>query len=601
MFFYGLFYGAAALMAIYHFLIYFTLKEKSLLLYSGMVTSMLFGAFFRDGHHNYFLTPEQSSFQLSIQGTAMVALWLFMLLQYFQSLTNPTSQFPALRWPLRIWGYLILVIAVGFATYPVTFGYAINLAIVLTFLAILPINLWQFKGGNKMAGWFGITLLFNLGAVMLDMLRTQGVITSNTLTRFGPFALIFLEFIILAWVMSRRFNRRLVALVERKTEELREKNEILEVRSAALNEYATKLRSALQFKDKTISIIAHDLRGPIGSILVIFRMVKEGKLTLESQLIDQIFSNLSNLRHLLENLLQWALNQQDHLKVQAEVFDLLEPVEEVLELFRPTAQQKQIELIAEVPRGFQVNADRTMIMTVLRNLINNALKFTKLGGQIVLRAQEAGPFVRFEIRDTGVGIAAQRVPNLFEANHSVISNGTQGERGNGLGLLLVREFIEANGGQVGVESQEGVGSSFWFTLPRSSQKDSPTPRLKNLPPNLRDFLVVEDNPLHQATTKSVLSHLGACCELAPDGEEALERAQRRNYSAILVDIDLPGINGVEVARAIRQMDRQTHILAVTGYSQLEVEKKFGTAPFAAYLKKPLEREELLAKLAQLTS
>lgn len=230
-------------------------------------------------------------------------------------------------------------------------------------------------------------------------------------------------------------------------------------------------------KDKFFSIISHDLRGPVASFFGISRLIKflvESKET--NQLIDvadDIDRSVERLSNLLDNLLNWAMQQQGQVPNVPEKLEFKYLAMDLSATFKTMADSKKIHLKVEVGDNAQIWADRNMTMTIFRNLINNALKFTPEGGSVTLFASEKDGKVLVGVKDTGVGIPKEKLETLFTLGEKKSTYGTSGEKGLGLGLQLVNEFIGLNNGTLQVESEPGKGTTFWIALPAFASEHVP--------------------------------------------------------------------------------------------------------------------------------
>ena len=222
-------------------------------------------------------------------------------------------------------------------------------------------------------------------------------------------------------------------------------------------------------KDKFLSIIAHDLRNPIGSImgmseLALNELDEPDRETLKKDL--QIIHSCSRQTlSLLENLLQWARAQQGRMVFDPENINLAAIINQEIDFHSDLAYQKNIRVQSEIPAPFFVVVDANMIRTVFRNLVNNALKFTRPGGFVTIGLQVKETENVFSVKDSGIGIPEKVVNQVFRIDSKYTSAGTFGEKGSGLGLILCREFVARHGGEIWVESVEGVGSTFRFSIP----------------------------------------------------------------------------------------------------------------------------------------
>ncbi len=221
-------------------------------------------------------------------------------------------------------------------------------------------------------------------------------------------------------------------------------------------------------KDKFFSIIAHDLRSPFTHLLNYSDLLLsiDALDPEEVQLATNTINNsLNNLFKLLENLLQWSIIQMGQTKYQPDQIKLGELITDNVELLRGNAAEKNIRLHYDVKESSFVYADRDMINSVIRNLISNAIKFTNSGGEVKVLVQPKEQFVELAVSDTGVGISQDDMTKLFRIDTQHITYDTANERGTGLGLILCKEFVERNGGQIWVESVVGRGATFSFSIP----------------------------------------------------------------------------------------------------------------------------------------
>ncbi len=224
-----------------------------------------------------------------------------------------------------------------------------------------------------------------------------------------------------------------------------------------------------QTKDKFFSIISHDLRGPVSSFFGISRMIKSLVNRQQTEqllaIADDIDESVDRLSALLDNLLNWAMQQQGHFPNVPEKVDLNEVTEDLIRTLDTMAKGKQIDLKAQIEGPIHLWVDKNTTMTILRNLANNALKFTPDGGSVTISAAKQADLAVIKVIDSGVGIPQEKLKNLFQLQDKKSTYGTSGEKGLGLGLQLVYEFVEMNGGKIEVTSEEGVGTTFTVSLP----------------------------------------------------------------------------------------------------------------------------------------
>jgi signal transduction histidine kinase len=218
-------------------------------------------------------------------------------------------------------------------------------------------------------------------------------------------------------------------------------------------------------KNKLFSIIAHDLRTPMYSIKNLFSAMQQKNIPIEElkAMLPDIVHTINHTTSLMENLLLWSKSQMDGFSIKEELIDITEIVQEALQQLSAHANSKNIEVVIPFNKPIHLFADKDMISLVVRNLLNNAIKFTPINGKIELLVIEEPTDIKVYVKDYGLGITKNKLKELFTEN-CISTNGTASEMGTGLGLVLCKEFIQKNGGEISVESVEGIGSVFSFSL-----------------------------------------------------------------------------------------------------------------------------------------
>ena len=252
-------------------------------------------------------------------------------------------------------------------------------------------------------------------------------------------------------------------------------NDITEMKKAEekLEKYASDLKELNATKDKFFGIIAHDLKNPFSSILVASELLYSEPDKFEPAKIE-LFSKIlrdaaKSAYALLENLLEWSRTQTGNIEFNPQNVNITELISNNLTQVKVYATNKNIKLLSNVIDDVHIFADKNMLNTVIRNLLNNAVKFTNKGGKVVVDAKLSNKVITLSVKDNGIGIPKKDIDKLFRIDTKYTNIGTANERGTGLGLLLCKEFVEKHGGQIWVESQIGKGSEFKFTIPLKNQ------------------------------------------------------------------------------------------------------------------------------------
>jgi len=241
--------------------------------------------------------------------------------------------------------------------------------------------------------------------------------------------------------------------------------------SEAIKVYTEQLKELNQTKDKFFSIIAHDLKSPFQSLLGLSEMLTspDSDLSLEEkeEYIQTLFTLLKNQYELLQNLLEWGAMQIGKSEYKPLKLNLSEVVEEKIGLLSKNANNKSISIVSEISKDVFVLSDRHIIGSVLQNFIANAIKFTNRGGKIKIQSEYENDFVVTTVEDNGVGISKEALANIYSLDSVHTTEGTAGELGTGLGVMLCKEMIERNGGSLKIESELGKGTKVIFTIPAS--------------------------------------------------------------------------------------------------------------------------------------
>jgi signal transduction histidine kinase len=234
-----------------------------------------------------------------------------------------------------------------------------------------------------------------------------------------------------------------------------------------------KLQELNASKDKFFSIIAHDLKSPFNSMLGFSKILEDNFDNYDEEnkkkFLEIVHKGLQDTYDLIENLLFWSRSQSGAMDFNPEKLNLYLVYEETIELLKQSAKNKLIKLSNQIPQNIYVNADKYMISTILRNLISNAIKFTPKNGEVSINAElktyKNNKYAEISIEDNGVGISKNTQSKLFVVGETTSSKGTENETGTGLGLILCKEFVDKHGEKIWVESEVGIGSKFFFTLP----------------------------------------------------------------------------------------------------------------------------------------
>ncbi len=292
------------------------------------------------------------------------------------------------------------------------------------------------------------------------------------ITHFQPFQDVLLSnyvngltSVAIAWFLSMILWRNFVYRF-RNDRLVRQQQTALQEQNLELSRIANELREVNKSRIRLFSIISHDLRGPLGNLSNLMRLLQNEDITEPEfkELLPELASQTLLTGELLDNLLNWSKNNLDGITCHPKAFTINETAANIIRLYESQASLKVLEIINNTDPQLKAFADPGMISLVLRNLISNAIKFSKKNGVISVYSKSKGELTEISVEDSGIGIEPERIPSLF-GDDQFSTQGTAGEKGTGLGLMLCKEFVERNGGHIGVQSSPGKGSRFWFTVP----------------------------------------------------------------------------------------------------------------------------------------
>ncbi len=380
--------------------------------------------------------------------------------------------------------------------------------------------------------------------------------------------------------------------------------EKLEDLSLRLAQKGAALERADRAKEEFLAMLAHELRNPLGAIsnaVQVLRLKGEGDETWQ-RTIDAAERQVHHQALLVDDLLEASRVTRGQVELNCESLDLARLVRETVQGYRETLRSSGLVLDLDLPdEPLPVRGDQMRLSQALANLLHNATKFTPPGGRIGIRAWRHGDRIEVSVRDTGQGIARDVLPHVFEvftqADHSL----DRARGGLGVGLAVVRGLVEMHGGEVSAASEGlGKGSEFTLLLPIGENAQgvpatAPVPEVDAaMEDSHRRILVVEDNPDAAATMRDFLELSGHEVELASSGTDGVQAARDFHPEVVLCDLGLPGMDGYQVAAALRR-DPNTasaKLIAVTGYGRDEDRRRSREAGFDLHLTKPVDPAQL---------
>jgi len=425
-------------------------------------------------------------------------------------------------------------------------------------------------------------------------LSSLGLLVAEHVEQTPVAALAPLPLLGLVWLFARERRQRLESLVELN-------DAYRSARDEAIG--ASNMKSAF------LRNVSHEIRTPMNGVMGMNELLLSTKLTREQRrYAEQVAQSSEHMIAIIDDILDISKIETGKIELDIRDFDLLSAVDQACAPARPEAVEKHLrlslELDPQLPR--RVRGDGKRVRQVLMSLAANAVKFTTEGTVTVRVSQVAGSEerIRFEVLDTGIGIAPNMIDRMFEPFAQADSSMTRRYGGNGLGLAIAKELVELMGGTIGANSELGAGSNFWFelALPKapttliSTARENGAPAARHAPEDAPLVLVVEDSPVNRVVAVSILERWGYHVHVVNDGREGLRALSMQRYDAVLMDCQMPDVDGYEATEELRRRERasdyHTPVIAMTAHTMVGDRERCLAAGMDDYISKPIRSNTL---------
>lgn len=406
-------------------------------------------------------------------------------------------------------------------------------------------------------------------------------------------------------LIDEEYKEKLEFEINKKTLELKALNDNLEI---LIEERTRELKVALEVKGNFLANMSHEIRTPLNAVLGFLHILKSNKDPSKSaKFIDTIEKASKSLLQIIEDILDFSKIESGKISIEKIYFNPVEEFKIVTDLFSENCSSKNINLNVIISKNIpdSIESDPLRIKQVLSNLISNSIKFTEANKSIFVNISYENEMLSVSVKDEGIGIAKNKFEHIFEAFQQEDSSTTRKFGGTGLGLAISRQLINLLGGQLNVKSEVGIGSEFYFTIPaKAGEKIIKEVNITNdYIFNDLKILIAEDNNLNQELISIILDGKNIKYEIVNDGMEAIEKYKNNKYDLILMDENMPNMNGMEATQNILIYEKEnnmkhTPIIAFTANAMSGDKEKFLNFGMDDYLSKPVNIKKLYEIIQQ---
>jgi len=452
--------------------------------------------------------------------------------------------------------------------------------------------------------WIGICIY--LMFFLLDL--KEGIIWSMSLmvillilyffsiiqVELSEFMIFFIATTLLAFLLSRYQSIK------------QDREEQYFIHQTELEKQMQELRRAVTVKSDFLANMSHEIRTPLNALMGFISILQKGEEdTNKKKYLNIVDSSAKSLLTIINDILDFSKIESGKLSLESIPMNPIVPFEDVHQLFHKQAKAKDIKLSLNLNSNFPkfVLGDKIRIKQIISNLLSNAIKFTPKGGEVSINLSYQNNILRCAIDDSGIGIEKSKLNTIFESFSQADNSTTRTYGGTGLGLTISKSLVELMGGTIAVKSELGKGSSFYFTIVLEEAVDTKHSINTDEKNERKDcklqasgkILVVDDNKMNRVFLNVMLTSLGLQSDTVENGVEAVEQVLKEKYVLILMDENMPLMNGIEATKEIRKLNIEKYIpiIAVTANALEGDKEKFIDAGMDDYISKPIDKDQFV--------
>jgi len=612
----AIYFGVAIAMVLFNLLLFVVLRDVMYLLYIIFVSFMSLSMASQNGLLKEYFWPDAGVWSSISTSVAYSVAFIFLLI-FMQRMINTRKIIPKFNRVINLFiaGHVIFII--GYFTSLQSFVRPSALFFLTTAIMILAAGMTCVFKRQRSAYFFLAAFAMLVLGIIATVLTNYKILPVNILTLNSLQVGSAFEMLLLALALADRFNVIRNEKAKTQEEALKVQQRLVENLQSSERELAQSrdaAEAANRAKSAFLANMSHEIRTPMNGIIGMATIMRRGGATpKQAEQLNKINTAAEHLLGIINNILDISKIEAGKLVVEETPVDINSLLTNVSSILSERAKAKGIPIMvqaASIPTNLY--GDPTRLQQALLNYLTNSIKFTDKGSITlrVLQQQETDEsvMVRFEVQDTGIGIAPEILPQLFSAFEQADNSTTRKYGGTGLGLAITRRLARLMGGAAGVESTPGAGSTFWFTaklikksgenilLPTAANDDAETIVRQRY--HGSHILVVDDEPLNREVAQDQLESAELAVDTAEDGAEAIAMAREKSYAAILMDMQMPNVDGLDATRAIREIPgyRHTPIIAITANAFAEDKARCIDAGMDDFLTKPLYPDVLYATL-----